>query len=175
MSFFGQGGFAQNLTGLLGDVFLQQGGMQPVYGPTVKQRQQAELEEQQRQRKRLEGREDTKWEWENKPKDPYIPDAEKQAKYYESIGDFDTAKDIRDRVGLIPVQRVNQDTQNVEAVYVRPGMLTDGNANLPRISTPAEAAKLPPGTPFIAPDGSRRKTPGGAAPSSGPGMFPRPY
>jgi hypothetical protein len=70
MSFFGPGGTGRNIAGLLGDVFLQQGGMQPVYGPTVQQRQQAEFEEQQRQRARVEGREDKLWERENLPSAP---------------------------------------------------------------------------------------------------------
>lgn len=70
MSFFGQGGFAQNLTGLLGDVFLQHGGMRPLYGPAVQQRQNADYEEQQRQRARMEGREDEIWKRENLPSAP---------------------------------------------------------------------------------------------------------
>ena len=136
MSFFGQGGFAQNLTGLLGDVFFQQGGMQPVFGPAVKQRQQAELEEQRRQRARMEGREDTQWEWQNKPKDPYIPDAEKQAQYYESIGDPETAADIRAKARMVPVQQADLNTGEVRYQYVRPTTLMGGVSAPKRVPQP---------------------------------------
>lgn len=69
-SFFGPGGTGRGIAGLLGDVLLQQGGMQPVYAPTAQQRQQMEFEEQQRQRKRMEGREDEIWKRENLPSAP---------------------------------------------------------------------------------------------------------
>lgn len=86
MSFFRPGGTGRNIAGLLGDVLLQQGGMQPIYAPTVKQRQQMEYEEQQRQRRRLEGREDMQWQWENEPEDPYLARAERLSRWYEQNG-----------------------------------------------------------------------------------------
>lgn len=53
------------------------------------------------------------------------------------------------------------------------GARRDGGdpSGLPRVSTPAEAAQLPPGTKFIAPDGSIKVVPGGAGPQTPP-TFP---
>jgi hypothetical protein len=173
------------IIGILGDGALGFVGQPAVYGPSIaegRQRQQKMMEEyEKRQRERAEGREEKKWEKEHL-KDPYVPDAEKQAQYYESIGDVDTAADIRAKARMVPVQQADPNTGEVRYQYVRPTTLMGGGSqpaapttDLPRISTPGEAAKLPPGSWFIAPDGSRRKVPGGAAPSNGPGMFPRPY
>lgn len=53
-------------------------------------------------------------------------------------------------------------------VYPRPQQM---DAALPRPSTPAEAARLAPGTRFLDPSGTVRTVPGG--PASAPGTFPR--
>ncbi|MDF3016335.1 MAG: hypothetical protein K0R44_1560 [Thermomicrobiales bacterium] len=171
------------IIGILGDGALGFVGQPAVYGPSIaegRQRQQKMMEEyEKRQRERAEGREeDTKWEWENKPKDPYMPPSEKEAQYYESIGDHQRAADTRAKASLVPVQQADPNTGEVRYQYVRPTTLMGGGSqpaapatDLPRISTPGEAAKLPPGSWFIAPDGSRRQVPGGAGPGA-PRTFP---
>lgn len=119
--------------GAIGDAMQAFNGQEGTYAAAMAQKQQAEMEEQQRQRARVEGMEDfkTKEQYHRENQAPYIPDDEKRAQYYEKIGDFNTAKDIRDRVGLIPVQRLNPTTQDVETVMVRPGLLMDGVSSAP--------------------------------------------
>lgn len=68
MSFFRPGGTGRNIAGLLGDVLLQQTGHQAAFAPAMRQRQMMQFEEQQRQRARMEGREDKLWEAENAPR-----------------------------------------------------------------------------------------------------------
>lgn len=54
---------------------------------------------------------------------------------------------------------------------VNPQAVMGSPANLPHINSPQEAQRLPPGSKFIAPDGSIRTVPGGAGPQ-GPRTFP---
>jgi hypothetical protein len=49
-----------------------------------------------------------------------------------------------------------------------------GGSDMPQISSPQEAAQLPPGTQFRMPDGRIGTVPGGASGNAG-GGFPRPY
>jgi hypothetical protein len=173
------------IIGILGDGALGFVGKPGAYGEGIdraREQQRKMMEEYERHRReRMEKRADTEWEWQNKPKDPYMPDDEKKAQYYESIGDFEAAADARAKGRLVPVSQADPNTGEVRYQYVRPTTLMGGGsqpiaptADLPRISTPGEAAKLPPGSWFIAPDGSRRQVPGGAG-SGAPRTFPRPY
>lgn len=57
------------------------------------------------------------------------------------------------------------------SLYPRPGAGAGRGGQLPRVSTPQEASRLPPGTQFIDPQGNVRTVPGGPA-SSAPGGFP---
>jgi len=174
MSFFGPGGTGRNIAGLLGDVFLQQGGMQPIYGPSVKQRQLMQLEEQQRQRDWADWEKKEKYKRANQA--PDIPELAKTVGYYRSIGRNDIADDLENKARMVTIQQADPSGE-VRTLYERPTSLMSGGAqpaapttDLPRISTPAEAAKLPPGSWFIAPDGSRRQVPGGAGSGA-----PRPF
>jgi hypothetical protein len=49
-----------------------------------------------------------------------------------------------------------------------------GGSAMPQVSSPQEAAQLPPGTQFMMPDGRIGTVPGGASGNAG-GGFPRPY
>lgn len=120
MSFFGPGGTGRNIAGLLGDVLLQQGGMQPIYAPTVKQRQQMEYEEQQRQRRRLEAREDMQWQWENEPDDPYLARAERLARWYEQYGEAATPDYSRARSDMVATQNANVTGEEFRNEFGRP-------------------------------------------------------
>lgn len=57
-SFFQQGGLGRHIAGALGDVLMQYGGLQPVYAPMQRERQQAEQQEVQWQRRRQAENED---------------------------------------------------------------------------------------------------------------------
>lgn len=176
MSFF-EGPKAKNLLGIFGDAMLGLAGQPGVYGPAMMKRRQ---DEEARTREWADWQKKEQWRRDNK--EPDVPELAKTVNYYRSIGRNDIADDLEAKGRMVPVQQADPNTGEVRYQYVRPTKLMGGGdtsaapaTDLPRISTPAEAAKLPPGSWFIAPDGSRRKVPGGAAPSNGPGGFRRSY
>lgn len=71
--FFGQGGPGRAIAGTIGDVLLQRGGMQPIYAPTMQNKQKALLAEQDAQRERGDWVWKKEWERDNLPREtaPY--------------------------------------------------------------------------------------------------------
>jgi hypothetical protein len=97
------------------------------------------------------------------------------------IREFDEAT----KRGLIPpgtpfTQYVQMRSPNMSSPVTIPygATVSGGGApaggGLPRVSSPDEAAKLPPGSQFILPDGRIGTVPGGAG-GNASGGFPRPY
>jgi hypothetical protein len=97
------------------------------------------------------------------------------------IREFDEAT----KRGLIPpgtpfTQYVQMRSPNMSSPVTIPyGATVSGGAapaggGLPRVSSPDEAAKLPPGSQFMMPDGRIGTVPGGAG-GNASGGFPRPY
>lgn len=73
--FFKPGGMGRTLAGTLGDVLMQYGGLQPVYAPMQRERQQAEQQEVQWQRRRQAENEDwrNRQDYENAHRPPPQP------------------------------------------------------------------------------------------------------
>jgi hypothetical protein len=97
------------------------------------------------------------------------------------IREFDEAT----KRGLIPqgtpfTQYVQMRSPNMSSPVTIPygATVSGGGApaggGLPRVSSPDEAAKLPPGSQFMMPDGRIGTVPGGAG-GNASGGFPRPY
>lgn len=77
--FLQEGGMGRHIAGAIGDMLLQQAGMQPVYAPVMRDRQQAEAEDVQWQRHREADNEDWQsreaWKLANPDPAPMVRDA----------------------------------------------------------------------------------------------------
>lgn len=166
---FTQGGLFNIIAAALGGAAQGAGGTDP-YMPQLQQQRMMEYSEQKRQREL----QDAMAEWQRKQdyeRQNYLPDTEKKAQYYEGQGQGDVAADLRAKERMVPISRADPATGEVRYEYVRPSTLMGGGEDLPSPKSAAEAAALPPGTRFRAPDGSIRRVPGGASPSNGSGGF----
>jgi hypothetical protein len=87
-----------------------------------------------------------------------VPEVAATADYWRRQGRDDIAEDIIAKSRLVPIQRADEATGEIRTEYVRPSSLFGGEEAGPamRITTREQYDALPPGTPYVAPDGSRR-------------------
>lgn len=88
--FFGQGGPGRAIAGTIGDVLLQRGGLQPIYAPTMQNKQEA-------QRERAEWQWRKQWERDNPP--PVNNDTERDYAFIEQRLGKDAAEQYLRNLG----------------------------------------------------------------------------
>jgi hypothetical protein len=174
--FFKKGGFLRNMVGFMGDGLAGS----PVYAQSMLEKKKTEREEQRHEQRRREELEDfmekERFKLANKEAD--IPAIAEEERYWRRIGRDDIADDIIAKHRMTTVSEADPVTGEVRYRAVRPSELftppsATGNI-VPRINSKEELARLPAGSEYIAPDGSRRRK-GGASPSTGSAGFPGPY
>ncbi len=115
------------IIGILGDGALGFVGQPAAYGASVdeaRQRQRKMMEENERRRReRMERREDMQWQWDNEPKDPYLPRAEWLERWYEQNGHAATPAYSRARSGTATTQNANVTGEEVRNLFGRPRSL----------------------------------------------------
>lgn len=144
------------------------------FGANIGARARAEAEaaaqERLHQQRRMEGREDKSWEWQNKPSDPYRTE--------DNVGNvWEIGSDGQQR-------RIFTDTapkyyvQGDQAIQIQ-NPFADGSetpttnslGGLPHVSDEASYAAVPAGRQYVTPTGEIRTKAGGGV-SNGPGGFP---
>lgn len=138
----------------------------PVYGNAMQGRAQAQAQEEERRRQQEWWYEQQRYQQANQPpREPTQTD-----RYVEEVMNPNT--DPRRRALLqqilVPPQAPFMEPYGYER-QPEPQQGAAGGDNIPTISSPAQAAGLPPGTRFRTPDGRIKVVPGGqtGAPSGG--------
>lgn len=167
--FFKKGGLFQHLLGYMGDSLAGNSG----YADMVARNQQLEADEAKYQRRREDELADfiekEKFKLANKEAD--IPAIAEEERYWRRIGRDDIADDIIAKHRMTTVSEADPNTGEVRYRAVRPSELFNPPGGMaPRINSREELDRLPPGSEYIAPDGSRRRK-GGASPVSGSAGF----
>ena len=169
--FFGQGGTGRNIAGYLGDALLQMSGMQPIYQPTMQRRAQSAIEAQQAEAARYADMQD--YEAKKRIDQRYdTPDPTSFERTLDAAG-ITGPERIRllqqkaqnDAAGVPVAVDVTNPDGSVSRQYMRPRQI-GGGQDMPTISSPDEARRLPPGTQFRTPDGRVMRVPGGQTPAA---------
>lgn len=136
---FAEGGVGRAIAGMIGDYLLQRAGMQPIYQPTMMEKQKLALEEQQYQRQRQDKRDDFVFEQEHRA--PPNNDTAADYSFWQqhlSPEDFEAWKQNKINppqymnvpgVGLVQIPRGGADPQGVPTAPV--GKLTPLGAGGP--------------------------------------------
>jgi hypothetical protein len=175
--FFGQQGAGGTILGILGDAISAGSGGQQSFLPMLMQqkREQTALErgEQQYRRQRADHMDDMKFALANREPSAdeqiarnagLVPGTPQWTQHFQTV--------LRNKEAP-PMQLVTDPTSG--EVRMVPRVAPSMSAPMvgpPQISSPEQQAALPPGSEYIAPDGSHRRK-GGAA-SQGAGGFPDP-
>jgi len=166
--FAGKGGTLWDIIGAIGDGF----GGKGIYTDAMQQNRQIEADQAKYEQRRQQEMADwqAKQEYERANKDN-TPDWEQTAKWLEGQGRTQEAADIRAKATMVSTIQNNPATGESRFVYAHPSQLS-GGADIPVVSSAADAAKLPPGSSFRPyPGGPVKKVPGGAGPAGGSGGF----
>lgn len=160
-----------DIIGSLGDAF----GGQPTYANAAQQHRKFAMDKEGEERDRTAKRDDwifqQQWERDN-PKPVNNDTANDYQMILERYG-----KEAADKYmwnsKIDPIRYLPTGDGGFSAIGGG-GPPSGGGDNIPTISTPEQAAQLPPGAMYRAPDGSVRRK-GGTSPSNGSGGFPGPY
>lgn len=83
--FLAPGSKGQMIAGIIADALAGATGGQPVFGQMLARQREAAAEEAQWHKRRMAGREDKQWEWDNKPKDDAVPPILRDAQAWASM------------------------------------------------------------------------------------------